>query len=414
MKVYLITIGDEILIGQVTDTNAAFMAQQLSEQGHEIVEKMSVPDSFPGILGGIERAMELADVVLLTGGLGPTKDDITKQVLAQYFESEMVFHEPTWEAIQAIFRRFGREPKDSHRHQCFLPAKAVVLPNERGTAPGMLLEKAGKILISMPGVPYEMRALVRNAVIPELERREDRSEVVVYRTLLTAGEGESWIAARLEKFENGLPGHVKLAYLPHLGTVRLRLTAKGSDAENLNRELDELQAQAESLLGDLVYDYGDISLAESVGNSLKEKGWQLATAESCTGGQIAGKITANAGSSAYFRGSVVAYDNAVKTDLLGVAPAIINRDGAVSEACVRAMAEGVLRTTGAQVSIATSGIAGPGGGTEKKPVGTIWMAVSNGEQTEVQLLKTGKDRRRNIEYTSLRALNMLRLFIRKL
>lgn len=414
MKVYLITIGDEILIGQVTDTNAAFMAQQLSEQGHEIVEKMSVPDTFPGILGGIERAMALADVVLLTGGLGPTKDDITKQVLAQYFESEMVFHEPTWEAIQAIFRRFGREPKDSHRHQCFLPAKAIVLPNERGTAPGMLLEKAGKILISMPGVPYEMRALVRNAVIPELERREGRSEMIAYRTLLTAGEGESWIAARLETLENDLPEHIKLAYLPHLGTVRLRLTAKGSDPDRLNKELDELQTQAESLLGDLIYDYGDISLAESVGNTLKEKGWQLATAESCTGGQIAGKITANAGSSAYFRGSVVAYDNAVKTDLLGVAPTIINRDGAVSEACVRAMAEGVLRTTGAQVSIATSGIAGPGGGTEEKPVGTIWMAVSNGERTEAQLLKAGKDRRRNIEYTSLRALNMLRLFIRKL
>ena len=266
----------------------------------------------------------------------------------------------------------------------------------------------------MPGVPYEMRALVRNEVIPELERREGRTDVLVYRTLLTAGEGESWIAARLEKLEHNLPDHIKLAYLPHLGTVRLRLTAKGPDAARLNEELDQLQAEAEEALGELIYDYGNISLAESIGNSLKERGWQLATAESCTGGQIAGKITANAGSSAYFRGSVVAYDNAVKTEVLGVAPEIIARNGAVSEPCVRAMAEGVLRTTGAQVSIATSGIAGPGGGTDQKPVGTIWLAVSNGEQTETQLLQAGKDRRRNIEYASLRALNMLRLFIRKL
>ncbi|MEM6396615.1 MAG: CinA family nicotinamide mononucleotide deamidase-related protein [Bacteroidota bacterium] len=413
MRVFLLSIGDELLIGQVVDTNSAWIGERLTETGHTIVEKMVVADTRSGILEGLKRGMSQADLVICTGGLGPTKDDVTKNVLAEYFGDELVFHEPTWQRIQTFFSKFGREAKPVHREQCYLPAKAEILTNSRGTAPGMWMEnERGQAVVSLPGVPYEVRALIRERVIPKMDSLLGAHAIqMAFRTILTAGEGESWIAERLGDLEDRLPEHIKLAYLPNLGAVRLRLTATGTDREALNRELDYWQDEATVILGKLVYGHGNQTISEVVGEMLKSRNAMMALAESCTGGRIANIITSYAGSSAYFAGGVVAYANALKKNILSVDPALIETYGAVSEPVVAAMAEGVIRLTGAHYSIATSGIAGPGGGTPDKPVGTIWLAVSDGKTTKTKLLQTGKDRKRNIEYTALRALNELRLFL---
>lgn len=408
MTAYILTIGDEILIGQVTDTNATHLAAALNEEGYEIAEHLSVADSAQGIRGGLDRALAAADIVLITGGLGPTKDDITKRVLADYVGTELVFHKATWERLQKIYRKFGREARPLHRVQCELPASATVLPNNRGTAPGMWLEHHSKVIVSLPGVPYEMRYLVEAEVIPRLRDRNRDGPRQRSLTILTAGAGESTIAEAIEAVEDGLPEHVSLAYLPNLGTVRLRITTRGNDEAAMQTELRDYKSRIEALIGNLVYGYGKEDLALAVQRVMQEKGLTLATAESCTGGAIATMITGHAGSSGHYRGSVIAYDNAVKESLLGVPAATLREHGAVSEATVRAMAQGVRERLRTDYGLATSGIAGPGGGTDDKPVGTIWIAVAGPQGTTTQLLSAGKDRRRNIQYTVHRALNLLR------
>lgn len=409
MKAYILTIGDEILIGQVTDTNATFMATALNEEGYEVVEHLSVADTHDGIMQGLDRALATADVVLMTGGLGPTKDDITKKVLADYFGTELVFHQESWERLSKIYRSFGKETGPHHREQCELPATATVLTNERGTAPGMwLVRDDGKIVVSMPGVPYEMRYLVRNEVIPRLVAQNEGGARQRSLTILTAGEGESTIAERIAAVEDSLPEHMSLAYLPNLGTVRLRLTARGTDEEAIQADLAHYQQQIEAIIGDLVYGYGAEDLPLAVQQRMQERKLSLATAESCTGGTIAGMITSRPGSSGHYRGSIIAYDNAVKHKSLGVAPGMIHKYGAVSKQVVRAMAEGARERLNSDYAIATSGVAGPGGGTKKKPVGTIWIAVAGPEGTKTKLLKAGKDRKRNITYTTHQALDFLR------
>ena len=408
MKAYILTIGDEILIGQVTDTNATHMAGALNEEGYEVVEHLSVADTAAGIRAGLDRALAAADCVLITGGLGPTKDDITKKVLAEYVGTELVFHEETWERLQKIYRKFGREAQPMHRVQCELPASATVLPNKRGTAPGMWLEHAGKVIVSMPGVPYEMRYLVEAEVIPRLRDRNQDGHRQRSLTILTAGAGESTIAEAIEAVEDSLPANLSLAYLPNLGTVRLRLTTRGNDENVMQAELRAWRDKIEAIVGDLVYGYGKEDLALAVQRMMQEHQLTLATAESCTGGTIAAMITGHPGSSGHYLGSVVAYDNAVKENLLGVPARTLAEHGAVSEATVRAMAEGIRTRLGTDFGLATSGVAGPGGGTEAKPVGTIWIAVAGPDGTEAQLLSAGKDRRRNIQYTVHQALNLLR------
>ena len=419
MKATILTIGDEILIGQITDTNATYLAAALTEEGVEVVEHLSVGDSRAAILGGLERALRQSDLVLMTGGLGPTRDDITKRVLAEYFGSELAFHPETYDRLTRLYQKFGREPGPSHREQCVLPVAATILTNQLGTAPGMWFEhralagagRAPQIVVSLPGVPYEMRRLVDEEVIPKLRgarRSKDRLRAL---TILTAGAGESTIAEQLEPLEDSLPAHLSLAYLPNLGTVRLRLTTRGTDERLMRGELDIYRKRIEAILGSLVYGYGREDLALAVARRLGERSQTLATAESCTGGRVSGMITAHPGASAHFRGGVVAYDNALKTDLLGVPAATLERHGAVSEATVRAMAEGARTRLGADWAIATSGVAGPGGGTPDKPVGTIWIAVAGPDGTVAELLRAGKDRQRNITYTSFRVLNLLRLVL---
>lgn len=405
---YILTIGDEILIGQVTDTNATFMAEALNGEGYEVVEHLSVADSREGIRAGLDRALAAADIVLMTGGLGPTKDDITKKVLAEYVGTELAFHEPTWERLRKIYHDFGREALPMHRVQCELPSSATVLTNKRGTAPGMWLEHNGKVLVSMPGVPYEMRYLVRQEVLPRLDRRNRDGQRKRSLTILTAGAGETTIAEAIAEVENSLPEHMSLAYLPNLGTVRLRITSRGTDDEVMQQELADYQQRIEAIIGDLVYGYGKNDLASVVQHRMQEKSWTLATAESCTGGSIAAMVTGHAGSSGHFTGSIVAYDNKVKKSLLGVPAETLRDHGAVSEPTIIAMAEGVRRRLGTDFGLATSGIAGPDGGTPEKPVGTIWIAVAGPGGTTTRLLRAGKDRQRNITYTVHHALDLLR------
>jgi nicotinamide-nucleotide amidase len=408
MKGYILTIGDEILIGQVTDTNATYMASALSDEGFDVVEHLSVADDRATITSGLDRALAAADVVLITGGLGPTKDDITKKVLAEYFDSSLAFHEETWQRLSRLYRKFGREPQESHRVQCMLPEAATILTNKLGTAPGMWFERDGKIVVSMPGVPYEMRYLVDEEVMPRLKRMDTGSTRLRSMTILTAGEGESAIAVRIESVEAALPEHMSIAYLPNLGTVRLRLSTRGTDEEVMAQELQFFHDQIKTLIGELIFGYGKQDIAASVGERLLERQQTVVTAESCTGGTIAKLFTGNPGSSGYFQGGVVAYSNQLKQQLLGVPERTLMDHGAVSEQTVMAMAVGARERLGADYAIATSGVAGPGGGTKEKPVGTIWIAVAGPEGVTARLLRAGKDRQRNITFTAYQALNQLR------
>ena len=410
MKVYLITIGDEILIGQIVNTNAAWIGEQMGLIGGRIIESASVGDRHEAILDILERACAKADVVLCTGGLGPTKDDITKKALADFCGVPMVFDQSTYDHISRFFQRLGREPGKYHRDQSFMPEGFTLLPNKMGTAPGMWTEHKGTIIVSMPGVPYEMQYLMEAEVMPRLRTTFGTREVA-HRTLLTAGKGETDVAERIEAFENALPEHIRLAYLPSLGAVRLRLTGEGPHGSGIAAELDALSRQLEALIPELVFGYDKDTLEAAVGRLLREKPATLAVAESCTGGFLSHRITAVAGSSDYFLGGTVAYANSAKTRLLGVPEAVLQEHGAVSEPTVGAMVEGVRKQFGATYGVATTGIAGPGGGTPEKPVGTVWLAVSDGAQIRTHKLQLGKDRLKNIEYSANYALNMLRLLI---
>ena len=408
MKAYILTIGDEILIGQVTDTNATYMAAALAEEGYQIVEHLSVADSRAAILAGLERAMAAADLILITGGLGPTRDDITKKVLTDHFGTQLAFHQETWDRLTRLLQKFGREPGPTHRTQCDLPVDATILTNKRGTAPGMWFEEGAKIVVSMPGVPHEMRYLMQQEVLPRLRDKYDAGDKTRSMTILTAGAGESTIAEQIEAIEDSLPDHMSLAYLPNLGTVRLRLTTRGDDEDAMQAELEDYQQQIKAIIGDLIYGYGKEDLAAAVGRRLQEQGQTVVTAESCTGGAMAAAFTSNEGSSAYFLGGAVTYSNELKQNLLGVQARTLVQYGAVSEPTVREMAEGARERLGADYAIAASGIAGPGGGSEEKPVGTIWLAVAGPEGTQSRLLRAGKDRKRNITFTALQGLNTLR------
>lgn len=410
MKVHIITIGDEILIGQIIDSNSAWMAQQLNLIGANIEQITSISDTNDAIQNTMKQASESADIVLMTGGLGPTKDDITKKSMAEYFGVEMIFHEPTWERIEKLFQKWGRGTTPAHREQCFMLENATILKNKMGTAPGMWFEFNNTVFVSMPGVPYEMKYLMEFEVLPKL-KTTFKSQPIAHRTILTVGEGESRIAARIEAIENNLPPHIKLAFLPSLGNVRLRLSGTGEDEGILNKELDEYKAAIEKLIPELIYGYGTDNLESAIGRMLQERNLTIATAESCTGGFVAHKLTSVPGSSAYYMGSVIAYDNQVKMNQLEVSEATLKAHGAVSEATVIEMVKGAVKLLGTDIAVATSGIAGPDGGTEEKPVGTIWIAVGNKDRVQTKLIKAGKNRIKNIEYSSVYALNEVRQFL---
>lgn len=406
MLAEIITIGDELLIGQVIDTNSAWMAGQLNSIGIKVHQITSVSDQREHILQALKEASARVELIIMTGGLGPTKDDITKKTLCEYFDAPLEIHNETLEHVTRIFRSYGLPLTELNRLQAMVPKGCTVLKNKNGTAPGMWFEFQGKIYISMPGVPFEMKGLMNDEVMPRLQGQSKQR--IIHRTILTQGEGESLLAARIESWENNLPGFIKLAYLPQPGIVRLRLTATGTDEEILRKALVKAEEELMPLAGELIFGYGEETMAEVVGKLLKAKGLTLATAESCTGGQIAQMITSVAGSSDYFKGAVVAYSNEVKENILGVNHQTLLDHGAVSEATVIEMAVGVKNRLSTDYAIAVSGIAGPSGGTEEKPVGTTWIAISTPSGTRARHFRFGEHRERNIQRAALTALSLLR------
>jgi len=410
-KAVILTIGDELLIGQTVDTNSAWMGEKLSSLGIEIIEKIAISDSIEGIISGLDRALEKGDVVLITGGLGPTKDDITKKVMADYFGMKMVFHEPTYDRIKKLFERWGRSTTEAHKEQCYMPDGIEILENKMGTAPGMLFKHEGKPLISMPGVPYEMKYIMEHSVIPFL-KNNFVSQAIFHHTILTAGEGESRIALQIESVVDRFPDHISIAYLPNLGSVKLRLSAKGKNKGVIEKEVLVFAKEIENILGDLVYGHGKETLSSTIGKIALEKGLSIGTAESCTGGMVSSKIIQTPGSSVYFRGAITTYSNELKNRILGVKMDTLNTYGAVSEQTVREMVLGANNHLGVDVSVAVSGIAGPSGGSEEKPVGTVWIACGNESKMDTLKIRAGKNREKNIEYASNYALNVLRKFLK--
>ena len=403
----IITIGDEILYGQIVDTNSAWMGAELTKIGIKVKQITSVSDSAEHIIAALDDAKNRADVILITGGLGPTKDDLTKDVLTAYFHTSLKLHEPSLADIAAIFSKRGIELTELNRQQAFLPESCTPVRNVLGTAPGMWFEKEGKVYISMPGVPFEMKRMMTDTVLPKLKVYFKTPEII-HKVVQTVGIPESILADRLENWETSLPEHLKLAYLPHLGGVRLRLTGQGTDANKLDQELQTEVDKLKLIIPEYIFAYGEVTLEEAIGQLLKQRGLTIATAESCTGGYLAHKITSISGSSAYYQGSIIAYHNDVKIRELGVRPETLQQHGAVSEATVKEMAANVRQKFGTDIGVATSGIAGPDGGTPEKPVGTIWIAYSDKYKMEAKLLNFNKDRLLNIEYTALAVLNLVR------
>lgn len=407
MNAEIITIGDELLIGQVVDTNSAWLGQQLTFNGIRVKQKTAVSDSPEHIKDAIRLAVERADIILLTGGLGPTKDDLTKQTLADFFGMKMRLDEVVLNDVTELFKRFGREITDTNRTQAEVPDGCEVVRNPNGTAPGMWFDRDGKIFVSMPGVPYEMKAMFSDSVLPKLSARFSLP-AIYHRTVMTQGIGESWLSDTLETWEASLKEeNIGLAYLPSPGMVRLRLTAYGTDKKELQKKTDAKIAELPELIGKFIFATEDTTLEKVVGNVLLERNQTIVTAESCTGGFIAHLITSVPGSSAYFLGSTVTYANEAKSSLLGIPQELINKNGAVSEDVVKAMAKNVREKLGADYAISTSGIAGPTGGTPEKPVGTIWIAVASKDGVEAKLFQFGDNRERNIVRTAQAGLMML-------
>lgn len=407
----IITIGDELLIGQVIDTNSAWMAQELNKVGIQVKNRVAVGDVREDIWHALDEESKKAPIILITGGLGPTADDITKPLLCEYFGGKMIMHEETLAYVTMLCEKVFKRPMiERNRKQAEVPDVCTVLKNEKGTAPGMLFEKNGVLFISMPGVPHEMKWLMQRHVLPLIEKRFTRG-VILHKTLLTAGIGESFLAEMIADIESSLPAHIKLAYLPNYGMVRLRLTANGSNETILENELSDYFHQLLERTKDYLVIDEDIPMELVVGKLLKERNQTLATAESCTGGYIAHVITRHSGASAYYMGSVVSYDNRIKENVLSVSPATLQTVGAVSEETVREMAVSVRNIMHTDYAIAVSGIMGPDGGSATKPVGTVWIAVASPAKTVTQLFHFRFDRTRNIELTATNALNMLRQLI---
>ena len=407
MNVEIIVIGDELLIGQVTDTNSGWIARELNHIGWEVTEITTVRDRSREITDALNSSFGRVDVVLMTGGLGPTKDDITKQTLCDYFGGKLVFDESVFANVEAIFRRRKLTMNDSTRNQAYVPNMCTVIQNPVGTAPVMWFERNGKVLVSMPGVPTEMKTVMKEVVISRLREYFQDHSSILHRTCLVKDFTESRLSETLSDFEAQLPACIKLAYLPTPGVIRLRLTARGDEESYLQKIIDDEFFKLRTILGSHLFCGSDTTLAGALGSILTERGETLATAESCTGGNIAHEITRIAGSSVYFKGSVVAYSNEVKTRVLNVSSETLSGFGAVSRETVLQMVSGVQRLLSSDCAIATSGIAGPGGGSVEKPVGTVWIAVRYGERSEVECFCFEGDREQVIARATQSALLML-------
>lgn len=406
MNCEIITIGDELLIGQVIDTNSAWMATRLNEAGIRVKQMTSVSDDPEHITKELKAALNRSAIVLITGGLGPTKDDLTKDTLCRFFNTTLVEDPKVVHDLTVYFKSRGRELTETNRKQAEIPASCTPVYNKNGTAPGMWFDFEGKVIVSMPGVPYEMKAMMNEVVIPKLSSLFQLPKVS-HQTIITTGVGESFLSDLLEPWETRLPPYFKLAYLPSTGMVRLRLSCYQSN-DDLELQLMEEVEKAKLLIGKYIYGFNDDTPEKIVGKLLIEKNQTLAVAESCTGGYISHLITSVPGSSTYYIGSTISYANEVKSRFLGVSQDVIADKGAVSEEVAKAMAEGVRSTLGSTWAISTTGIAGPGGGTPEKPVGTVWIGLAGPNVLIAKKFQFGNDRLRNIQITAISAFSMLR------
>jgi nicotinamide-nucleotide amidase len=409
----IITIGDELLIGQTVDTNSAFIGQELNKIGVWVKRRVAIGDNYEDIWKALDDESALSNIVIITGGLGPTADDITKPLLKDYFGGEIIVNEKVLEhvryLIEQVFKRSG-PVLERNLKQAEVPDSCTVLFNDRGTAPGMMFKKNNVLYFSLPGVPHEMKGLMIKQVIPMLLKTFEMP-AIIHKTAFTAGQGESMIAELLKDFEPSLPPNIKLAYLPNYGMVKLRLTARGQDEDVTEKQVQPYFQQLQELVSEYLVSNEDEGLELVIGKLLKQKKKTMATAESCTGGYISHLITSIPGSSAYFMGSVVAYSNQLKEDLLQVDPETLSIFGAVSEQTVSEMVKGAISKLNVDYALATSGIMGPDGGTATKPVGTVWIAVANKNKIQTLQLHLRFDRQRNIAMTAGNALNFLRKFI---
>lgn len=401
----IITIGDELLIGQVTDTNSAWMGRELNKAGIEVIRVVSVRDRAEEITEAVDDAMKRVDIVLVTGGLGPTKDDITKQTLCTYFGTELVFSEEVFENVKRVLA--GRIPMNAlNKSQAMVPKDCIVINNRVGSASVSWFERDGKVLVSMPGVPQEMTTVMSEEVIPRLREKFD-TDIIIHKTFTVKNYPESVLAEKLESWEVALPECIKLAYLPKPGIIRLRLTGRGKQKEEIRMLMNMEAGKLEELLGDDIFDEDDTPLEILVGNLLKKKNLTVSTAESCTGGSIAARLTSIPGSSEYFKGAVVAYSNEIKEALLHVPTKTLEKRGAVSEETVVEMVKGAMETLKTDCAVSTSGIAGPGGGTKEKPVGTVWIAAAYKNEIRTMKQETDRGREMNVERAGNNALLLL-------
>jgi len=407
-KVIIISIGDEILIGQIANTNATWMAEILNSNGFNTVEIRSIADDENAILNTLKSVRQLADLVLVTGGLGPTKDDKTKQIICDFFDSQIIINDAVLAHVKSFFAIRNKELTELNYKQAEVPDNCEVVHNAMGTAPGMYFVKENIHFVFMPGVPFEMENIMKTWVIPEMCKRLFTKNII-QKTILTHGLGESFLADKISKWENSLPTHIKLAYLPTPGKVRLRLRGIGDNRGELQMEIEKKIQELQIIIPNLIYGFDDDLMEEIIGNLLRKNKLTLSTAESCTGGFIAHKITEIAGSSDYFKGSVVAYSNEIKEKVLGISAKNLLTYGAVSEQVIIQMAEGVRKLFDTDYAIATSGIAGPSGGTTEKSVGTVWIALSSSSKTIAKKFNFGNHRIRNINLSFLSAINMLRM-----
>jgi nicotinamide-nucleotide amidase len=408
----LLTIGDEILYGQIVDTNSQWMSVELDKVGIKVIRKTTVGDQEDEILTAFAEAEKRADIVLITGGLGPTSDDLTKPLLARYFNCKLEIHEEALQEITAFFKSRGREMIEPNRQQAALPVCCTKITNPIGTAPGMWFEKNGKVFMSMPGVPHEMKKMMTERVIPKLKEKFQTPNIY-HRVIRTIGIGESFLAEKIATWENSLPEHIKLAYLPSLGEVKLRLTGFSNSSTHLENEIDVLVEKLKVIAGDYIYGYGDESIEVAIGKMLRQRNLTISMAESCTGGYLSHLITSVPGCSNYFLGSMVPYAYEIKMRQLGVKPEVLEKYGAVSEPTIIEMANIVRAKFNTDIGVATSGIAGPGGATPEKPVGMVWIAYSDKHQTVTKKLQISTDRAINIKMASAAVLNLIRLSLPK-
>jgi nicotinamide-nucleotide amidase len=404
----IIAIGDELLYGQIMDTNSHWISQELDLMGVKVVRKTTVGDNRTDILAAFEAAEKRAHLILITGGLGPTQDDLTKPLLAEYFGCEIIEFPEAVAAVTEFFRKRGREMTQLNILQGHLPSCCTYVPNEVGTAPGMWFEREGTYWMSMPGVPHEMKKLMKDFVLPKLSGIFNLP-VIYHKVVKTVGIGEIWLADLIKDWENSLPDHIRLAYLPSLGHVKLRLTAFGTDKNELYQQVESQISKVIPLIDKYIYGYDDESLESAIGKLLKNAGKTLALAESCSGGYVSHLVTTVPGSSDYFQGSVVPYHNQFKENILGVKSETLASFGAVSEQTAMEMAEGVRRIFGSDFGLASTGIAGPDGGSEEKPVGTVWIACAGEGFLETRKLQLTQDRMLNIQLTGVSVLNLLRI-----